>query len=57
MKKLFILCLMALMLVLTSCGGEQKQGSETEQIKESEVLETTADTTTEDDGWSEVYRP
>lgn len=57
MNKLFILCLVSLMLVLTSCGGEQKQGSETEQIKESEFLETIADTTTEDDGWSEVYRP
>ena len=56
MKKL-VICLMALVLVLSSCGGEQKQGSETEQSTETEVSVTTADTTTDDDGWSEIYRP
>ena len=56
MKKL-VICIMALMLVLTSCGGEQKQGSETEQSNQTEVSVTTADTTADDDGWSEIYRP
>ena len=57
MKRIAIICLAAFMLaVLSSCGGEQKQNDKQEQSGETEVLETTVDTTA-DDGWSEIYRP